>query len=101
MNIKKDQQYYDFYIQILKAFHLDPILFFTRVANNVPYDTKMYSWIHQLYHEGKSVQDSIDRIYTARHILYFKGKDIITIPKKNNDFIDRILLEYLEINRAS
>ncbi|MEW7277502.1 hypothetical protein ABW636_02775 [Aquimarina sp. 2201CG1-2-11] len=40
------------------------------------------SWIHQLYHEGKSVQDTIDRIYTARHVLYFQGEDIITVLKK-------------------
>ncbi|KAA1244501.1 hypothetical protein [Aquimarina sp. RZ0] len=93
MNIENDEQHYKFCLLILKAFHLEPTLFFSRIADNEYYECLIYSWVNQLYEEERSIAYSIEQIHKARHQLFFSGKHIIALPKKKNDSNTCCILE--------
>ena len=73
MDIENDEKYYEFCIEIIKRLHLDRNNFFKEVANLRPYESLVFSWINLNYFEGFSIDDTIDYIYKARYMLYFKG----------------------------
>ncbi len=108
--MQKDDEHYKFCLAVIKSLHLEPMQFFKSVANQEEYELIIFSWINELYKKGKSVDYSVRRIYRARHILFFKGKDIMGVPSKkkdnlemNNSFNDLQELKHLSstINIAS
>ncbi len=109
MDIKKDKKHYIFFLKVLKAFYLEPNIFFKCCAENKDYETTMYSWINQLCIEERSVDYSVQKIYRARHLLYFMGVETIIMPKKKNDsesnrtppYIINSLVKPIIINLAS
>lgn len=66
MRIIKDNAYYRFATDVLKALHLDSKVFFDDVENQNLYEVQIFNWINELYLQGKNSDEAIQDIHQKR-----------------------------------
>ncbi|MEW7280697.1 hypothetical protein ABW636_19070 [Aquimarina sp. 2201CG1-2-11] len=73
MPIEQDELHYQFFLEILQPLRFEAKDFFTKLAEESPYEMMIYEWIHSMFEQEKTKEETLDFIYKARYEWYVRN----------------------------